>query len=158
MPGRKRFLPDGISMAKSLAGGLPMGASGCASRMPICSAPARTAPRLAASRSFAPLRSKSMEIIQRDKLADNARELGNRFVTELLQDCGKVPLKLSKMCAASALMIGLELQDTFRASADRQDRRRSICEPFARGGCAHRSRRQTNDPDFATAQPQGRSR
>ncbi|MGZ4962812.1 MAG: aminotransferase class III-fold pyridoxal phosphate-dependent enzyme, partial [Limisphaerales bacterium] len=53
---------------------------------------------------------KTMEIIKRDKLDHNARELGNYFINELLWMRDKFPQIIADV-RGLGLMVGLELQE-----------------------------------------------
>ena len=89
-PEPKDFLPDAISMGKSLAGGLPMGAFWVRQPYADLLSAGTHGTTLGGNPLVCAAALKSMEIIQRDKLADNARELGNYFNTELLLDARQV--------------------------------------------------------------------
>ncbi|MGZ4971614.1 MAG: acetylornithine transaminase [Limisphaerales bacterium] len=116
-PEAKDFLPDAISMGKSLAGGLPMGAFWVRQPYADLLSAGTHGTTLGGSPLVCAAALKSMEIIQRDKLADNARELGNYFNTELLWMRDKFP-EIIKDVRGLGLMIGLELQETIPSFTD----------------------------------------
>jgi acetylornithine/N-succinyldiaminopimelate aminotransferase len=80
-----KFLPDGISMAKSLAGGLPMGAFWV--RQPHCDllGPGTHGTTFGGNPLCAAVALKIMSVIERDKLAQNARETGEHIKAALLK-------------------------------------------------------------------------
>ncbi len=117
-PAAQSFLPDAISMGKSLAGGLPMGAFWVRQPYADLLSAGTHGTTLGGNPLVCAAALKTMEIIERDKLDQNARELGNYFNTELLRLRDKFP-KIIKAVRGLGLMIGLELQEdisSFKAS------------------------------------------
>jgi acetylornithine aminotransferase/acetylornithine/N-succinyldiaminopimelate aminotransferase len=110
IPAGKDFLPDAISMGKSIAGGLPMGCFWVRQPYADLLSAGTHGTTLGGNPLVCAAALKSMEIIKRDKLADNARELGNFLVTELLRLREKFP-KVIKDVRGIGMMIGLELQE-----------------------------------------------
>lgn len=105
------FLPDAISMAKSLGGGYPIGAFWI--RAPY--ADLFSAGTHGTTYGGGPLGCavalKIMEVIEREKLADNARALGALLMDRLQQLSEKYPTVL-KQVRGLGLMIGIELAPT----------------------------------------------
>lgn len=107
-PGGDGFLPDGISMAKSLGGGFPMG--GFWVRAPY--ADLLSAGTHGTTYGGSPLACavalKVLEVIEREKLADNARSLGEFFKSGLESLAQKYPGVIHNVRGVG-LMMGLEL-------------------------------------------------
>lgn len=103
------FLPDGVSMAKSLGGGFPMGAFWI--RQPY--ADLLSAGTHGTTFGGTPLACtvalKVLEVIEQEKLADNARNLGEFLKQGFLGLKAKYPA-LIKDVRGLGLMIGVELQ------------------------------------------------
>jgi acetylornithine/N-succinyldiaminopimelate aminotransferase len=118
------FLPDAISMGKSLAGALPMGAFWVRQPYADLLSAGTHGTTLGGNPLVCAAALKTMEIIERDKLDHNARELGNYFNTELLWMRDKFPQIISDV-RGLGLMIGLELRDDI-ASFKGSDKTASI--------------------------------
>ena len=118
-PGAELFLPDGISMAKSLGGGFPMGAFWV--RQPF--ADLLSAGSHGSTYGGGPLACavglRVLEVIEREKLADNARVLGELLKRELLRLAQGFPQILSA-ARGLGLMIGLELLPNILAFSGRE--------------------------------------
>jgi acetylornithine aminotransferase/acetylornithine/N-succinyldiaminopimelate aminotransferase len=106
--GGETFLPDGISMAKSLGGGFPIGAFWV--RAPYadllgagCHGTTYGGSPLACAVAL-----KILDVIEREKLADNARQVGEFLKTGLQQFAGKYPAVI-KSVRGLGLMLGFEL-------------------------------------------------
>jgi acetylornithine aminotransferase/acetylornithine/N-succinyldiaminopimelate aminotransferase len=103
------FIPDAVSMAKSLGGGFPIGAFWV--REPH--AGLLSAGTHGATFGGNPLGSavalKVLEIMERDQLADNAREIGGFMTAELQRLIRKFPSVLKEV-RGFGLMIGLEFR------------------------------------------------
>jgi acetylornithine/N-succinyldiaminopimelate aminotransferase len=108
VPGGDQFLPDGISMAKSLGGGFPIGAFWI--RQPY--ADLLNAGSHGTTYGGSPLACavalKILEVIQQEKLADNAREVGAHFKAGLQQMAQKYPGVIQAV-RGLGLMVGMEL-------------------------------------------------
>jgi acetylornithine/N-succinyldiaminopimelate aminotransferase len=108
VPGGGQFLPDGISMAKSLAGGVPMGAFWV--RLPH--ADVLGAGTHASTFGGTPLACavalRVLQVIERDHLADNARTQGEFLKAELQKLAQRYPAVI-KSVRGMGLMLGLEL-------------------------------------------------
>ncbi len=114
VPGGDQFLPDGISMAKSLGGGFPIGAFWI--RQPY--ADLLSAGSHGTTYGGSPLACavalKILEVIQQEKLADNARETGAHFKAGLQQLAQKYPGVIQTV-RGLGLMIGMELKPNIPA-------------------------------------------
>jgi len=110
----EEFQPDAVSMAKSLGGGFPIGAFWVREQYADLLSAGTHATTFGGNPLGCAVALKILEIIERDQLAENARELG-RFVTgELQRLIRKFPAVLKEV-RGFGLMIGLE----FRADAPR---------------------------------------
>ena len=109
-PGGEKFLPDGISMAKSLGAGFPIGAFWV--RKPF--ADLLSAGAHGSTYGGGPLACavalKVFEVIERENLADNARNVGEFLKAELLRLAEKFP-RIIKTARGLGLIIGLELSE-----------------------------------------------
>jgi len=108
VPSGENFLPDGVSMAKSLGAGFPIGAFWA--RQPF--ADLLGAGSHGTTYGGGPLACavalKVFEVIEREKLADNARLIGELLKSELLRLSREYP-QVVKTARGVGLMIGLEL-------------------------------------------------
>ncbi len=103
-----RFLPDGIAMAKSLGGGFPMGAFWVREPYQDLLAAGTHGTTFGGTPLACAVGLKVMEVIQRDKLADNARIIGEFLKMELGQLAAKFP-NVVKQVRGLGLMLGFEL-------------------------------------------------
>ncbi len=110
--GAEDFSPDAISMAKALGGGFPMGAFWVREKYAEVLAAGSHATTFGGNPLGCAVALKVLEIIERDQLAANARELGRFIVDELQRLLRKFPGVLKEV-RGFGLMIGLE----FRADA-----------------------------------------
>src|SRR5579872_6076584 len=105
VPGGDRFMPDAISMAKSLGGGFPIGAFWV--RQPH--ADLLSAGTHASTYGGSPLACavalKILEVIRQEKLADNAREMGDYLKAGLQRLAQKYPGVIQNV-RGTGLMIG----------------------------------------------------
>jgi acetylornithine/N-succinyldiaminopimelate aminotransferase len=106
------FSPDAISMAKALGGGFPMGAFWVREKYAEILAAGSHATTFGGNPLGCAVALKVLEIIERDQLADNAREIGRFIIDELQRLIRKFPGVLKEV-RGYGLMIGLE----FRADA-----------------------------------------
>ena len=74
---RQNFLPDGISMAKSLGGGFPIGAFWVRAPYADLLGPGTHATTFGGTPLACAVALKIFEVIEREKLAENARNLGD---------------------------------------------------------------------------------
>ena len=110
--GAERYLPDAISMAKSLGGGFPIGAFWVRDKFADVLSAGTHATTFGGNPLGCAVALKVLEVIERDQLADNAREIGRFMVDELQRLIRKFPSVLKEV-RGFGLMIGLE----FRADA-----------------------------------------
>lgn len=114
VPEGKSFLPDGISMAKSLGAGFPIGAFWV--REPF--ADLLSAGSHGSTYGGGPLACavalKVFEVIERENLADNARNIGEFLKSELLRLAEKFP-RVVKTARGLGLIIGLDLAENIPA-------------------------------------------
>jgi acetylornithine aminotransferase/acetylornithine/N-succinyldiaminopimelate aminotransferase len=107
-PGADSFLPDGISMAKSLGGGFPIGAFWVREPYANLLGPGSHASTFGGTPLGATVALKVLEIIQRDRLADHARALGDFLRTQLEGLAARYPTVITGV-RGLGLMLGFEL-------------------------------------------------
>jgi acetylornithine/N-succinyldiaminopimelate aminotransferase len=108
IPDASGFLPDGISMAKSLGAGFPIGAFWVREPYADLLGPGTHATTYGGTPLACSVALKVFEIIERDRLADNARQLGAWIQDQLLNLARAYPHVL-KSVRGVGLMIGFEL-------------------------------------------------
>jgi acetylornithine aminotransferase/acetylornithine/N-succinyldiaminopimelate aminotransferase len=106
------FLPDAISMAKALGGGFPIGAFWVHEKHADVFSAGTHATTFGGNPLGCAVALKVLEVIERDQLAENAREIGSFMTGELQRLIRKFPAVLKEV-RGFGLMIGLE----FRADA-----------------------------------------
>ncbi len=106
--GGEKFLPDGVSMAKSLGGGFPVGAFWVREPYADLLGAGTHATTFGGTPLACAVALKVFEVIERDHLADNARQLGARIKAELQRLVGAYPQTL-RAVRGLGFMIGLEL-------------------------------------------------
>jgi acetylornithine/N-succinyldiaminopimelate aminotransferase len=106
------FLPDAISMAKALGGGFPIGAFWVREQYADVLSAGTHATTFGGNPLGCAVALKILEIMERDQLGENARELGRFMTDELRRLIRKFPAVLKEV-RGFGLMIGLE----FRADA-----------------------------------------
>jgi acetylornithine/N-succinyldiaminopimelate aminotransferase len=109
VPGGEGFLPDAVSMAKSLGGGFPIGAFWVRQPHEDLLGPGTHATTFGGTPLGCAVALKVMEVIERDNLAGNARKLGEWMNHELSRLVQTYPTVLSGV-RGLGLMIGFELQ------------------------------------------------
>jgi acetylornithine/N-succinyldiaminopimelate aminotransferase len=110
-PAAQSFLPDAISMGKAMAGGLAMGAFWIRQPYADLLGPGTHGTTMGGSPLVCAAALKTMEIIERDKLDQNARDLGTFLNTQLTSLRDKFPTVI-KNIRGLGLMIGIELQES----------------------------------------------
>jgi acetylornithine/N-succinyldiaminopimelate aminotransferase len=110
--GAADFQPDAISMAKSLGGGFPIGAFWVREQYADLLSAGTHATTFGGNPLGCAVGLKVLEVIERDQLAENAREIGRFINDELRRLIRKFPTVLKEV-RGYGLMIGLE----FRADA-----------------------------------------
>ena len=152
VPGGEKFLPDGISMAKSLGGGFPIGAFWVRAPFADLLGPGTHATTFGGTPLACAVALKIFEVIEREKLDENARKLGDWMQAELERLAKNYP-GVVKNARGLGFMLGLELAEKIPAFAA-SDKPAAIqfVEPAARGGRAGDSRRHAGHPAAAAAE------
>ena len=107
-PGGERFLPDGISMAKSLGGGFPMGAFWVRAPYADLLGAGMHGTTCGGSPLACAVALKIFEVIEREKLDAQARKLGEWMLNELKRLAEVYPTVI-KTARGLGFMMGLEL-------------------------------------------------
>ncbi len=115
-PDAENFLPDGISMAKSLGGGFPIGAFWARAPYADLLGPGSHGSTYGGGPLACAVALKVFEVIERDGLAANAREMGDFIVAEFTRLAAKLPSVVSQV-RGLGLMIGVELAENIPAFA-----------------------------------------
>lgn len=102
------FSPDGISMAKSLGGGFPIGAFWVRAPYADLLGAGTHGSTFGGSPLGCAVALRVLEVIQREKLADNARRIGEFLKTGLQRLARTYPQVLSQV-RGLGLMLGIEL-------------------------------------------------
>jgi acetylornithine/succinyldiaminopimelate/putrescine aminotransferase len=106
--GGEKFLPDGISMAKSLGGGFPIGAFWARAPYGDLLGPGTHASTFGGTPLGCAVALKILEVVRQENLADNARLMGEFLKTSLQALAKKYPHVLHETRGVG-LMIGIEL-------------------------------------------------
>ena len=109
IPAAEEFSPDAVSMAKSLGGGFPIGAFWVREQYADLLSPGTHATTFGGTPLGCAVALKVLEIIERDQLAEHARELGGFMKGELERLIRKFPSVLKEV-RGFGLMIGLEFR------------------------------------------------
>lgn len=107
-PGARDFLPDGISMAKSLGNGFPIGAFWAREPYGDLLGPGTHASTFGGTPLGCAVALKVFEVIQREKLADNARTMGEFLKSGAQALLRKFPQVIHEV-RGIGLMVGIEL-------------------------------------------------
>ena len=116
VPGAEKFLPDGLSMAKSLGNGFPIGAFWIREPYADLLGAGTHGTTYGGNLLGCSVALKVFEIIERDGLADNARKLGDFFRNGISALAQKYP-GVIKGPRGLGLMIGIELAEKERITA-----------------------------------------
>ena len=108
------FLPDGISMAKSLGGGFPIGAFWLREPYANLLGPGTHASTFGGTPLACAVALRILQVIEREDLAGNARLVGDYLKSELLR-LAKQYSTVIKAVRGMGLMIGLELEHNVAA-------------------------------------------
>jgi len=108
VPGGEKFLPDGISMAKSLGGGFPIGAFWVRAPYQDLLGPGTHASTFGGTPLACAVALKILEVVRAEKLADNARHLGAWLKLELERLAASYP-HVIKNVRGLGFIIGFEL-------------------------------------------------
>lgn len=116
LPGGEKFLPDAVSMAKSLGGGFPIGAFWVRQAYADLLGPGTHASTFGGTPLGCAVALKVLEVIQRDDLAGNVRQVSEQLRTGLTALTKKYPAVVT---AARGLgfMLGFELAPDLPAFA-----------------------------------------
>lgn len=108
IPGGERFLPDGISMAKSLGAGFPIGAFWVRAPYADLLGAGSHGTTYGGSPLACTVALKVLEVIQREKLADNTRNVGDQLKSGLQALMKDYPSVIRNV-RGLGLMLGIEL-------------------------------------------------
>jgi acetylornithine aminotransferase/acetylornithine/N-succinyldiaminopimelate aminotransferase len=111
------FHPDGISMAKSLGAGFPMGAFWARAPYADLLGPGSHATTFGGTPLACAVALRVLEVIQRENLADNARTMGEYCKARLLELSQKRPDVIQSV-RGLGLMIGIELASDIPGLSD----------------------------------------
>ena len=103
------FLPDAIAMAKSLGGGFPMGAFWVRDKYADLLSPGTHATTFGGNPLGCAVALKILEVMERDRLAENANEIGEFVVSRLRALQERFPAVIKEV-RGLGLMIGLEFK------------------------------------------------
>ena len=104
------FLPDGISMAKSLGGGFPIGAFWLREPLGKLLGPGTHGTTYGGSPLGCAVALKIMEIIEREKLADNVRAVGGHLMQQLRRMQQEIPDIITNV-RGLGFMLGVEFAE-----------------------------------------------
>ena len=110
------FLPDGISMAKSLGGGFPMGAFWVREPFADLLGPGTHASTFGGTPLACAVALKIFEVVESEHLAENARKLGDWLKNEL-ERLAKTYPAIVKNARGLGFMLGFELAEQIPAFA-----------------------------------------
>ncbi|KAB2646156.1 MAG: aspartate aminotransferase family protein [Verrucomicrobia bacterium] len=108
VPGGEKFLPDGVSMAKSLGGGFPMGAFWVRAPYADLLSAGTHGTTYGGSPLACAVALRILDVIDEEKLAENARLIGD-FLCEGLEQIAKNYPQYVKTVRGMGLMLGFEL-------------------------------------------------
>ena len=109
------LVPDAVSMAKSLGGGFPIGAFWVPQKFAKVLSAGTHASTFGGTPLACAVALKILEVIAREDLAKNARDVGDFLLRKLQQLPQKSP-KVIKVARGVGLMIGIEFQSQFKAA------------------------------------------
>ena len=108
------FLPDGVSMAKALGGGFPMGAFWVREKFAGALSAGSHASTFGGTPLACAVALRILDVIEREKLASNAKTMGEFLLGELQTIASKNP-GVVKHVRGLGLLIGIEFQPEFKA-------------------------------------------
>ena len=114
--GGEKFSPDGLSMAKSLGGGFPIGAFWVRAPFQDVLGPGTHASTFGGTPLACAVALKIFEVIEREKLDEHARKLGEWIQSELDRLAKNHP-QVVKRSRGLGFMLGLELAENIPAFA-----------------------------------------
>jgi acetylornithine/N-succinyldiaminopimelate aminotransferase len=116
VPGSDKFLPDGLSMAKSLGGGFPIGAFWVRSPFADLLGAGTHGTTFGGTPLACAVALKILEVIEQEKLDEHARKLGEWMKNEL-ERLARVYPHVVKNARGLGFMLGFELADKIPAFA-----------------------------------------
>ena len=116
VPGGEQFLPDGLSMAKSLGGGFPIGAFWVRTPYADLLGAGTHGPTYGGTPLACAVALKILEVIDREKLADRALTLGAWLKSEIERLARTYPAVV-KSARGMGFLLGIELADDIPAFA-----------------------------------------
>ena len=117
--GETDSLPDGISMAKGLGGGFPIGAFWVREKLADVLSAGTHASTFGGTPLACAVALRVLDVVERNDLAANARRIGELFIDRLRRMQGKYP-RVVREVRGLGLMIGIEFQPDLRAFAREQ--------------------------------------
>jgi acetylornithine aminotransferase/acetylornithine/N-succinyldiaminopimelate aminotransferase len=116
VPGGEKFLPDGLSMAKSLGGGFPIGAFWLREPFQDLLGAGTHGSTFGGTPLACAVALKILQVIETEKLADSARKLGAWMQSELDRLAKDYPTVVTRS-RGIGFMLGLELAEKISAFA-----------------------------------------
>ena len=116
VPGGEKFLPDGLSMAKSLGGGFPIGAFWVRAPYADLLGAGTHGTTYGGTPLACAVALKILDVIERERLDENARKLGAWMNSEL-DRIAKTHPQIVKTVRGLGFMLGLELAEKIPAFA-----------------------------------------
>ncbi len=110
VPGGDKFLPDGLSMAKSLGGGFPIGAFWLRAPFADLLGPGTHGTTFGGTPLACAVALKILEVIEKEKLDEQARKLGSWMKNELERLAKDYP-QVVKNVRGLGFMLGMELAE-----------------------------------------------
>ena len=117
--GETDSLPDGISMAKGLGGGFPIGALWVREKLADVLSAGTHASTFGGTPLACAVALRVLDVVERNDLAANARRIGELLIDRLRRMQGKYP-RVVREVRGLGLMIGIEFQPDLRAFAREQ--------------------------------------
>jgi acetylornithine/N-succinyldiaminopimelate aminotransferase len=108
------LVPDAVSMAKSLGGGFPIGAFWVREKFANVLSAGTHASTFGGTPLASAVALKIFEVIEREKLRENVRRVGDFLLSELRTVQQEFP-NVVKVTRGFGLMIGIEFQPRFKA-------------------------------------------
>lgn len=118
-PGAEGFAPDGMSWAKSIAGGFPLGAFWVRDRHADLLGPGTHGSTFGGSPLGCAVGLKVLEVIRREKLDQNARQMGDYLLERLRSLASRFPSVLKEI-RGFGLLVGIELAPGIPAFSQRE--------------------------------------
>ncbi len=116
VPGGEKFLPDGLSMAKSLGGGFPIGAFWVRSPYADLLSAGTHGTTYGGTPLACAVALKILEVIEQEKLAEQANKLGGWLKSEIERLANTYPTVV-KSARGLGFMLGIELAEKIPAFA-----------------------------------------